>query len=271
MRWFTLLLFIPSILRAQPLDLMLLEKYKDQNIEGWVMSEKLDGVRGFWNSKKLLSRQGYPISAPDYFLKGFPPFEIDGELFSDRNQFDHISSIIRGSSPEKWQSLKLYVFDVPNASGNLFSRLSKLERFLEQNPTPYIRIIRQIPIKDKTHLQQFLKKVTDLKGEGVVVRNPNTDYIHGRSAQILKFKAVYDDECIVTAHHQGKGKYSGKMGSLSCKNKYGEFKIGSGFSDKERENPPAIGSEITYKYRGFTSKGKPRFVTYYRIRQDKIK
>ncbi|WP_420797805.1 DNA ligase [Pasteurella atlantica] len=267
-RLFFLFIFIPNLV-AQPLDLMLLEKYQNQHIEGWVVSEKLDGIRGFWDGKQLLSRQNYLLSAPDYFTKDFPPFAIDGELFSERNQFSHISSIVRGSNAEDWKALKLYVFDVPNVSGHLFDRLRKLENYLKLHPTPYIKIIKQIPIKNKSQLNQFFTEVQGLKGEGVVIRNPQASYINGRSSQILKFKAVYDDECTVTAHHLGKGKYQGKMGSVSCSNSYGKFKIGSGFSDKDRTNPPAIGSVITYKYRGFTSKGKPRFATFWRIRQDK--
>ena len=52
--------------------------------------------------------------------------------------------------------------------------------------------------------------------------------------------------------------------SLTCENHRGKFKIGSGFNLNERENPPPIGSTITYKYRGLTNSGKPRFATYWR-------
>ena len=44
------------------------------------------------------------------------------------------------------------------------------------------------------------------------------------------------------------------------------FKVGSGFSDKERQSPPGIGSLVTYKYFGLTSKGTPRFASFMRIR-----
>ena len=101
-----------------------------------------------------------------------------------------------------------------------------------------------------------------------MVRNPNSPYIQGRSAQILKLKTVLDEECTVVAHHKGKGKYADKLGAVTCENHRGRFRIGSGFSDKERENPPAIGSLITYKYRGLTENGKPRFATYWRVRTD---
>ncbi|WP_373820106.1 DNA ligase [Glaesserella sp.] len=261
-----LFLFIPNLF-AQPLNLMLLEQYKDQNVEGWVMSEKLDGIRGYWDGTQLLSRQGYPLSPPDYFIRNFPPFEIDGELFSERGQFEQISSTVRAHQ-KGWYKLKLYVFDVPKAEGNLFARLEMLKQHLAHHPTPYIEIIEQIPIKDKNHLNQFFNQVQQSGGEGVVVRNPDAHYIHGRSAQILKLKAVLDEECTVTAHHKGKGKYANKLGAITCENHRGQFRIGSGFKDSDRENPPPIGSLITYKYRGLTNSGKPRFATYWRIRSD---
>jgi DNA ligase-1 len=46
-----------------------------------------------------------------------------------------------------------------------------------------------------------------------------------------------------------------------------EFAIGSGLSDALRQTPPAIGSEITYRYNGYTSNGIPRFARFLRERQ----
>ncbi|HHF4609827.1 TPA: DNA ligase [Haemophilus influenzae] len=260
----TLLLFFASSFAFANSDLMLLHTYNNQPIEGWVMSEKLDGVRGYWNGKQLLTRQGQPLSPPAYFIKDFPPFAIDGELFSERNHFEEISSITKSFKGDGWEKLKLYVFDVPDAEGNLFERLAKLKAHLLEHPTTYIEIIEQIPVKDKTHLYQFLAQVENLQGEGVVVRNPNAPYERKRSSQILKLKTARDEECTVIAHHKGKGQFENVMGALTCKNHRGEFKIGSGFNLNERENSPQIGSVITYKYRGLTSRGKPRFATYWR-------
>lgn len=263
-----LLLFCTLFSYAKSPDLMLLGQYQDQDVTNWVMSEKLDGVRGYWDGKQLISRQGNPLSAPDYFLAGFPPFAIDGELFSERGKFEEISATVRSAEPKGWHKLKLYVFDVPNAEGNLFERLTQLRNYLSEHPTPYIQIIEQHPIKDKLHLMQFYQSVLAQHGEGVVVRNPYTSYIHGRSAQILKLKPVLDEECKVIAHHKGKGKYAEKLGAITCENQRGRFRIGSGFKDQDRENPPPIGSLITYKYRGLSNQGKPRFATYLRQRSD---
>ena len=41
------------------------------------------------------------------------------------------------------------------------------------------------------------------------------------------------------------------------------------FKDKDRDNPPKIGAVITYRYRGFTQKGTPKFATFVRVRTDR--
>ena len=91
---FLSLFFFHLICYADKPDFMLLETYKNQNVTGWVMSEKLDGVRGYWDGKQLFTRGGITLSPPKDFLAEFPPFAIDGELFNQRNQFTEISSIV---------------------------------------------------------------------------------------------------------------------------------------------------------------------------------
>ncbi|BFQ94687.1 DNA ligase [Gallibacterium anatis] len=247
-------------------SVMLLQEYKDQDLQGWVMSEKLDGVRGYWDGEKLITRQDNLLNPPDYFIKDFPQFAIDGELFSERGKFEEITSITRSIKDKGWHKLKLYVFDVPKEKGDLLQRLDVLRQYLLQHPTPYIEILPQMPIENKQAVYQFLDQVESLGGEGVVVRNPKANYIVGRSSQILKLKRHQDEECTVIAHHKGKGQFHNVMGSLTCENERGQFKIGSGFSLADRANPPAIGSVITYKYRGLTKNGKPKFATYWRQR-----
>ena len=245
-------------------DLMLLGTYQNQDVRGWVISEKLDGVRGYWDGKQLFTRQNIQLNPPAYFTAEFPDFAIDGELFSARNQFAEISSIVRSQQDKGWHKLKLYVFDVPDAKGNLFERLAVLEAYLTQHPNAPIEIIPQYPIENPQQIQQFLQQVEGLQGEGVVLRNPNAPYERKRSSQILKLKTALDEECTVIAHNPGKGQFNNVMGSVTCENELGQFRIGSGFNLEERINPPPIGSQITYKYRGLTNKGKPRFATYWR-------
>jgi len=261
-----LFLFIPFLLLAGKLDLLLLKTYKDQNITGWVMSEKLDGIRAYWNGTHLISRGGKIIYAPKWFTRNYPPFEIDGELWTKRGDFENISSIVRDKRPgTEWEKIKHYIFEVPHAEGGLFERLKKVKPFADKT----IRIIKQIPIKDRTHLRLLLKEIEEKGGEGLVVRDPRAPYINKRTSKALKVKTFQDAECEVLGYTKGKGKYKGLVGALVCKlSNETEFKIGSGLSNKERVNPPKIGTMVTFKYQNFTKYGKPRFPVFLRVREN---
>ena len=262
------LLLFPFLLFASKPNLLLLKVYKDQNISGWVMSEKLDGIRGYWDGKHLISRGGKIIHAPKWFTKDYPPFAIDGELWSKRGDFENISSIVRDKVPsEKWREIKHCIFEVPNAKGGLFARLAKVKPYEGK----YIRIIPQKYVKNRADLQKFLKSVEKLGGEGVVVRDPNAPYIDKRTSKALKVKTFFDTECEVVRVLHGKGKYSDKMGSIKCKLPNGTlFKIGSGFSDAQRSNPPKVGDIVTFKYKKMTKYGKPRFPIFLRVRESRL-
>jgi len=258
-------LIIPVILLADKPNLLLLKVYKDQNITGWVMSEKLDGIRAYWNGKNLISRGGKLIYSPKWFTKDYPSFPIDGELWTKRGDFENISSIVRDKTPSNgWKSITYNIFEVPNAKGNLWQRLSKVKPYKSK----IIKIIPQIEVKNRANLQKFLKEIEAKGGEGVVVRNPRSPYIAKRTSNALKVKSFYDTECKVTRYIKGNGKFRDMLGSLECKLENGTlFKIGSGFTNQERKNPPPIGSIITFKYKEFTKYGKPRFPVFLRIRE----
>jgi DNA ligase-1 len=257
-------LLFPLLLLADRPNLLLLKVYKDQNITGWVMSEKLDGIRAYWDGKNLLTRSGNIIHAPKWFTKDYPPFEIDGELWTKRKDFENISSIVRDKNPSKeWMQIKHYIFEVPNTKGGLLERLSNVKPY--QNSI--IKIIPQLLIKDKNHLQQFLMDIDSKGGEGVVVRDPKALYIAKRTNKALKVKTFLDKECRIIAHNGGHGKFKGLLGSVTCVlDNNTTFKIGSGFKLKERKNPPSVGSVITFKYKEFTKYGKPRFPVFLRVR-----
>jgi len=259
---------------AFSLELLRLSEYKDQNVSGWLASEKLDGVRAYWDGEILLSRQGKKLNAPLSFTKNFPKFALDGELYAKELKFEEIQASVMDKLPDEkaWSRLKFHVFDVPEASGGLLERLSELEKFILQNPQAgqNLKIIKQVKVKDNAEFEAFAEAVIAKSGEGAVVREPNAAYERGRSQNVLKYKKFNDAECVVVAHKVGQGKFSGLLGSVVCENLSDKkrFKIGSGFSDKERANPPKIGSVITYKYQNLTAKGLPRFPVFLRVRED---
>jgi DNA ligase-1 len=264
------LLCLPSLLlAADKPDLFLLKTYDEtKSVVGWVMSEKLDGIRGFWDGKQLLTRGGKRIMAPDWFIENYPPFAIDGELWTKRADFEGISSIVRRKNPdERWRKITHQIFEVPNQQGGLLDRLAVLRDYLKMRVDSPIKIIKQYPINQRHQVKRFLQNIVRKGGEGVVVRNPNTAYQTGRLSSALKVKQYLDTECVIEEILPGKGKYTGKMGALLCKTKKGVLvKIGSGFKDIQRENPPPIGTTITFKYFGLTKKGKPKYPVFLRIR-----
>jgi len=259
-----LLIFIPFLLLAGKPDLLLLKTYKDQNITGWVMSEKLDGIRAYWNGKHLISRGGKIIHAPKWFTKHYPPFEIDGELWTKRGDFENISSIVRDKVPgHEWEKVKHCIFEVPHAKGGLSERLSKVKPYEDE----VIKIIPQTKVENKEQLARFLKKIEAKGGEGVVVRDPHAPYIDKRTSKALKVKTFHDAECEVIGYTKGKGKYRDVIGAIECQLDDGtRFKIGSGLSNAQRINPPNIGEMITFQYQKFTKYGKPRFPIFVRVR-----
>ncbi len=253
------------------LDILLPGVYEENiDISGWLMSEKLDGVRGHWDGEKLLSKNGNPFNSPAEFIKNFPDFSIEGEIWGGRNTFERTSGIVRKQkSNNGWLELEFVVFDVPGAMGGIEERLDIARKWFRENPSEYVFVITQKRVRDREHLKEELKRVEEMGGEGLIVRKTNSLYSKGRSNEILKVKSYFDMEGVVVDYIAGKGRNMGRMGSLLVElPDKTRFKIGTGFSDEERKNPPAIDSVITFKYYGFNKSGIPRFPSFLRTRPD---
>ena len=116
-------------------------------------------------------------------------------------------------------------------------------------------------------LERIIREAKDQGGEGVMLRNPQPQYKGGRTTDLLKVKMFHDAEAYVTGFEKGSGRNDGRVGALHCTDADGiSFKIGTGLKDHMRDNPPAIGTCITYKYQEKTRDGKPRFPVFLRER-----
>jgi len=270
------LVFIFALLFAMPQpaqsagDMLLLKTWQpSQHVKGWLMSEKLDGVRARWDGHHLVSRGGHQFAAPDWFTKGFPPFALDGELWSKRGDFEHIVSIVRKQFPhEGWKQLTYQIFEVPNQPGGLPARLKVLRHYLSDHPNEYLHIVEQKRCHGNEYLKTWLQQLVSQGAEGVVVRNPVTPYQTGRSPNALKVKPYLDTECTVTGYKPGKGRLKGLTGALRCRMNDGRvISIGSGLNQRLRTAPPAIGQMITFKYYGLTKYKKPRHPVFLRLWQ----
>jgi DNA ligase 1 len=264
----SLLAPLPSL--AKKTDALLAQDYKpgiDPSL--YLISEKLDGVRALWDGKSLKFRSGQPISAPEWFIAKLPATPLDGELWLARGKFDELSGIVRKLQPidAEWLRVQYMVFELPAGDGTFAQRNEKLKTLVKQTNWPQLQWVEQFKLANELALQAKLKKITAQGGEGLMLHLASAPVTQGRSSVLLKLKPVSDAEGIVLAHIPGKGKYVGMLGALQIKTEDGQtVKIGSGFSDEQRKNPPAIGSIITYTYRDKTPSGKPRFASFLRER-----
>ena len=254
----------------QKAPVMLAQRWQpNMEITGWWMSEKLDGVRGYWTGKELISRSGNIIHAPDWFTEHFPSTPLDGELWLGKQQFSQLVSIVRSKIPDKrWKNVKFMIFDAPQIAGMFEKRLEYAKNWFQHNPNPYAHVLDQIVCENEAHLLRVLTENQVAGGEGLMLRKPNSAYQVGRSYDLLKVKRFDDAEATVIRHLPGAGKHEGRLGAVLVELSNGiQFAIGTGFSDQDRENPPAIGSLITFKHYGYHPSGIPRFASFLRVRK----
>ena len=236
----------------------------------WV-SEKLDGVRGRWDGQRLVTRAGQPIIPPRWFTAHWPETAMDGELWIGRGRFDEVSGLVRAGPADDraWHKVRFMVFDLPTHGGTFEARVQRMRTLLSTTGIAWLQPVAQFRVASAATLDAKLKQVAADGGEGLVLHRRGALYRVGRSDDLIKYKLYDDAEARVVAHTPGKGKYAGMLGALVMKLPDGrQFRLGSGFTDAQRANPPPVGSLVTYRYNGLTSKGLPRFARFQRIRLD---
>ncbi|XXF77556.1 DNA ligase [Myxococcaceae bacterium GXIMD 01537] len=242
----------------------------DVDLTDWWMSEKLDGVRAYWDGQRFFSRQGNPFLAPEWFTEKLPDFPLDGELFGGRQRFQRTVSVVRRQDrSDDWKELAFVIFDAPGLDSPFEQRLEHVRGYVEDVAPPYAEWLAHERCRGAEHLRQELARVEGLGGEGLMLRQPGSRYEAGRSHTLLKVKSFRDDEARVLGHVPGAGRHKGRMGALEVELRDGtRFNVGTGFSDAERESPPPVGAVITFRYQELSRDGVPRFPSYVGVRID---
>lgn len=250
----------------------------------YLVSEKYDGVRALWTGSQMITRGGLVIQAPKWFLEQLPCVPLDGELWMGRGRFAEVSGVVRRlqPDPEDWWEISYLVFDLPGMDAPFIERHRALQALI-QNTTGTekhggsdggakhrgpARVVDQQPVSGQAALMQRLNEVVAAGGEGLMLARADAGYRNGRSDALLKLKPYQEGEARVIAQLPGKGKYQGLMGSLLVELPDGNrFRVGTGFSDRERAEPPPIGSLISFSHHGHTKNGLPRFASFLRIEE----
>lgn len=239
------------------------------NVTDYYVSEKLDGVRAYWDGHQLLTRSGRVIPAPAWFISALPSTPMDGELWSGRGEFSWLAGVLNRTQQhdEDWRKIRYMVFDLPQMATTFTERLWVLRTLVAQQGNPQLKVLEQIRVSSEQALEQKLQRITAGGGEGVMLHRAASLYQARRTADLLKFKLTDDDEARVIGYVPGEGKYRGELGALLVRMGDGrEFRLGTGFSDDERRNPPPLGATVTFAYNGLTNTGLPRFARFLRIR-----
>jgi hypothetical protein len=253
-------------------------------------------------STGLWSLYGKPILAPPGFLNKLPVgVPLDGELYHP-DGFQATTSAIKGHAPTfdgiVYRVIEPVSLEIILGMGevNWFSNIKNLGCYQwvvargQRDVIPYsfkfrdsykwmVDIdcwnefcdpIRQFPILGNEVMDDVLSVALERGYEGLMLRNPDSYYVCQRSRNLLKVKPFVDAEGVVVGYADGKGKHEGRVGALIVESNIGgkivKHELGTGLTDSDRENPPSIGSIVTYRYHRLTDDGTPREARYYRKR-----
>ena len=256
----------------QPPALMLSGVYRlGIPLQDYWLSEKYDGLRGFWDGQRLLTRGGQVVQAPSWFTAGWPTEPMDGELWAGRGQFEQALSTVRQQAPDDkaWLSIRFMVFDLPAHGGPFSERIVAYHQWVQQLAQPWVQAVAQEKVHSHAELMARLDSMVLDGGEGLMLHRGDALYRALRSDDLLKVKTHEDAEALVLGHVPGQGKYQGMMGALQVQTADGrQFRLGTGFTNAQRQNPPSVGAWVTYRFRGLHASGLPRFASFLRVRAD---
>jgi len=258
---------------GDPPQLMLANVYRGQvDLGAYWVSEKYDGVRGYWDGARLMTRGGEIVVAPAWFTAGWPATPLDGELWAGRGRFGEAVSTVRSQQADEraWRGIRFMVFDLPGSPEPFDRRKDALEAVVSAIGRPWVQAVAQHRVKSPSELQAMLDRVVREGGEGLVLHRGGSLYRAERNDDLLKFKPYDDAEARVVGHLPGEGRFAGMLGALLVEMPDGRrFRIGSGLTDAQRRTPPPLGTWITYRYNGINPRsGLPRFARFLRERTD---
>lgn len=166
------------------------QTYPGGDLAGWLVSEKLDGVRACWDGAQLATQAGRPIHAPAWFTAGLPGLALDGELYAGPGTLPRVQGLARRARADgaDWSGVGLYLFDAPGVAGGFAGRLAVLQRLAACLPA-HVGIIEHLPCTGRAWLAAHFAAVVAAGGEGLVARHPSGEYRPGeRSQHVLKIK-----------------------------------------------------------------------------------
>lgn len=252
---------------------------------------KMDGVRVLYTKRggeiKCLARSGKEYvnflvinEQVEKLLENFDNVFLDGEIHG--TEFDDIMEVAKAKNPTNstefkytvWDFSNIRVFDGEQPSMTLKERWAFMRENLDVNRVDNIEFVPNTVIQNEEEALAFLTAHHDNGDEGVVFKSMNGLYRTKRHKDWVKAKLFLEDSFTIVGVTEHSKKF-GILGALVCKMNDSEntFKVGTGFTDKQREHLwkirnelPGMEADIRFKKK---SKNTLQFPIFDKLRSDR--
>lgn len=212
------------------------------------------------------------------FFAIYPDAVLDGELFNNelRTKLNEISSLLRQGEDATLEDIRkseqlilFYVYDGYGFGDNLEQEDDYIVRknFIDKNMPKLCEYVPSVKTEwaySMTEVDKIYNAYLADDQEGAIIRLPYTSYENKRSGNLLKYKPIDSDECIILNLIEGTGNWAktAKTATITWKGKIfdatfkGTWEQGA---DRLINQNPWIGKEVTFIYNGLTGLGIPNY------------
>ena len=276
------------------------DKLKLKEGELFFISQKENGNRSSYYNGKLISRQGKEFKGLQHIINDIEytignQYFVDGELIrknvdnlSDGENF-RIGTGIINSDAETKEEIKFVIFDLVPVeeykSKKFTTKYSKrkqdlllLQEKIKENNLQNIEIVPMFyEGTDQTQIMKWLDYAVEHGMEGCMI-NKDKPYAAKRTTDLIKVKRFSECDIRCIGIEEGEGKNKGTLGAIVCNYKGNQLRVGSGFTDEQREfywnnEEEIVGKIVTVKYKEETNNKKGgvslQFGTFICVRKDK--
>jgi len=159
------------------------DDWNGENVAGWLIAEKFNGCRTYWDGARLWTRNGNVVRIPGEWQSRLPALHLDCEIWAGRGGFQ--AARLATQYGRFTPAVRLLAFDA-NVDGDFVERLEIVRRVVVG--LPFAQAVQHRPCRSTAEALQAMRTVHQDGGEGVIARYPGNRYQPGRTREILKLK-----------------------------------------------------------------------------------